>query len=505
MKRRFLNAPIIGDEMTAIREISGEGITDGAPDWVPRVPSRSLHMAFRVLSALAVVAIAACIPATVKYAPVTAYRLAPGNTANIEVNSAATWRDTGIEVYRDELYKISAKGVWSNWGACPSVGAGGLKTENLFCMKGIWTNSYAIPSAPLAALLGKIGENGEPFLIGDTRSFMAQSDGTLFLGINEINGHHGDNVGVLQVMIAPLGGAITSRATPVPAVAQPAQVVQTVSSIEQSGFSMDPMAITFRKGPPRPDDIAVIIGNADYQKQGKDIPNVKPAYSDAASFKEYAMTTLGVREGNIIDMRDATGAQMNSVFGSETHQQGQLSDWVRKDTSNVYVYYAGHGAPGGSGGNSYLIPSDADASRIEINGYGLKTLYSNLSLLPAKTVTVVLEACFSGASQSGTVISNASPVFLKAKTPDIPSNITVIAAGASDQMASWENDGSNGLFTKYYLKGMSGEADAKPSGNGDGTVTHDELKAYLEETLTYYARRYYGRDQRAVIIVGNGQ
>jgi hypothetical protein len=295
---------------------------------------------------------------------------------------------------------------------------------------------------------------------------------------------------------APITPAVAAAPPSPPSATAPAVV-----SEPSSRFTADTLDISFPKGIEHPDDIAVIIGNADYGKLGKDIPNVKPAYSDAASFKKYAMTTLGVREGNIIDMRDATGAQMNSVFGSETHQQGQLSDWVRKGTSNVYVYYAGHGAPGGSDGNAYLIPSDADASRIEINGYGLKTLYSNLGRLPAKSVTVVLEACFSGSSQAGAVISNASPVFLKAKTPDIPSNITVIAAGASDQMASWENDGSNGLFTKYYLKGVSGEADA----DADGIVTNEELKAYLQETLTYYARRYYGRDQTAVIVVGDSQ
>jgi len=274
------------------------------------------------------------------------------------------------------------------------------------------------------------------------------------------------------------------------------------SKPEEPAFPTRPLKIKFRKGPTNPDDIAVIIGNADYTKQGKDIPDVKPAYADAASFKKYAMSTLGIREGNIIDIRDATGSQINRIFGSASHRQGQLSDWVRKGKSNVYVYYAGHGAPGGSDGNAYLIPSDADSSRIEINGYPLKTLYDNLSLLPAKSVTGVLEACFSGSSQSGAVISNASPVFLKAKTPIIPTNITVISAGASDQMASWEKDGSNGLFTKYYLKGMSGEADEKPIGNADGKVTDAEIGEYLKETLSYYARRYYGRDQTVQIVVG---
>ena len=45
----------------------------------------------------------------------------------------------------------------------------------------------------------------------------------------------------------------------------------------------------------------------------------------------------------------------------------------------------------------------------------------------------------------------------------IPANITVIAADAANQIASWEQDSSSGLFTEYFLKGMSGKADAKPS------------------------------------------
>jgi hypothetical protein len=80
--------------------------------------------------------------------------------------------------------------------------------------------------------------------------------------------------------------------------------------------------------------------------------------------------------------------------------------------------------------------------------------------------------------------------------------MTVIAAGAADQIASWEEDDSHGLFTKYFLKGMKGEADARPYGNGDGVVAWSELGTYLEDTLTYFARRYYGRDQTSQITIG---
>jgi carboxyl-terminal processing protease len=270
-------------------------------------------------------------------------------------------------------------------------------------------------------------------------------------------------------------------------------------------FPRSSVAVSFPKVAPRPDDIAVIVGNADYSKQGKDIPDVKPGYADATAFKQYALQALGVREGNIIDLRDATGSQMVRVFGSATNHKGQLYDWVRRGRSRVHIYYVGHGAPGGAEGGAYLVPSDADGNRIDLNGYPLEVLYRNLGKLPARAITLVLEACFSGASQGGTVISNASPVFLKVKSVVVPPNVTLIAAGAANQMASWEKDGSHGLFTKYFLKAMGGEADAKPYGNGDGTVALKELDAYLKDTLTYYARRYYGRDQAAQIVVGKGR
>ena len=270
-------------------------------------------------------------------------------------------------------------------------------------------------------------------------------------------------------------------------------------------FPTNAIAVDFKTGMSRPDDIAVIIGNADYGKQGKDIPDVVPAYADAEGFKRYALTALGIREGNIINLRDATGAQMERVFGSERTHKGQLFDWVRSGVSNVHVYYAGHGAPAGDDGTAYLVPSDAAATAIDINGYPLDVLYRNLGKLPVKSVTVVLEACFSGASQGGTVIPKASGIHVRPKVASIPENITVIAAGSPEQLASWEQDGSHGLFTKYYLTGMSGQADQSPHGNGDGRVSYGELESYLKRTMTYFARRYYGRDQTAVIVAGGGK
>ena len=37
---------------------------------------------------------------------------------------------------------------------------------------------------------------------------------------------------------------------------------------------------------------------------------------------------------------------------------------------------------------------------------------------------------------------------------------------------------------------MGGEGDKERYGNGDGKVDDKELQNYLDDTMTYYARRY---------------
>ena len=263
-------------------------------------------------------------------------------------------------------------------------------------------------------------------------------------------------------------------------------------------FPQKPMNIQFQKSKPNPNDVAVIIGNANYEKMGKDIPNVNPAYADAEGIKQYFIQAKGIKEGNIIHLRDATSAQLSSVFGNINSHKARLYSWVKPNISNIYIYYAGHGVPGGKKGNSYLVPTDANSQTIQFSGYPLSILYSNLGKIPAKSITVILEACFSGASQAGSLFSKSSPIIIKAKKTMIPKNVKVISAGAADQMASWEEDSSHSLFTKYFLKAMSGEGDT----NNDGKVSDTELKEYLSDTMTYYARRYYGRDQKVQIHNG---
>ena len=132
---------------------------------------------------------------------------------------------------------------------------------------------------------------------------------------------------------APLPVRSSAEAAPTPPQEEsPSAAVvsraKVVAETPPSAVPLTSVTVGFPKAPERSDDIAVVIGNADYAKQGKDIPNVKPAYADAQAFKRYAIKSLGVREGNIIDLRDATGSHMVRVFGSATNHRGQLYDWA---------------------------------------------------------------------------------------------------------------------------------------------------------------------------------
>jgi hypothetical protein len=284
---------------------------------------------------------------------------------------------------------------------------------------------------------------------------------------------------------------------------QPALAVTAASaspSPAAEAFPTQPVAVQFRPGKASPDDIAVIIGNANYKATAKDIQDVVPAYADAEGMRLYAMQALGIKSENVILIKDAKLKDMVATFGSENNPKGKLFHWVKPDTSNVFIYYSGHGAPNSDGSSSYLVPTDAEAALIDLSGYSLKTLYANLGKLPAKSVTVVLEACFSGATQTGMLIKNASPIYQKSVQEIVPASLTVISAGSGDQIASWEQDKSHGLFTKYYLLGMAGAADKVPYGNEDDKVSAEELAAYLKATMTYQAQRYYGREQTAQML-----
>ena len=242
-----------------------------------------------------------------------------------------------------------------------------------------------------------------------------------------------------------------------------------------------------------PDGVAVIIGNRDYGK-GR-VPEVAFAHRDAEAFKRYVLDVLGYDPANVIDLRDASQAQMMGAFGNRETHKGKVWRYLDPDGgSDVVVFYSGHGVPGQRDRRGYLLPADADPDAVEINGYPIDLLYENLGKLEeAREVRVYLDACFSGDSHRGMLIRAASPVAMSATPPSGAEGLTVLTAASGTQLASWDEEAGHGLFTHHLLDALYGKGDR----DGDGRVTAGEVKRYLDRHMTRAARRTYGREQRA--------
>ena len=243
-----------------------------------------------------------------------------------------------------------------------------------------------------------------------------------------------------------------------------------------------------------PNGVAVIIGNRDYGNER--VPEVAFAHRDAEAFKRYVLDVLGYDPDNVIDLRDASQAEMTGTFGGPgTHEGSTLWSYLDPEGgSDVVVFYSGHGAPGQRDRRGYLLPSDANPDTVEINGYPIDLLYENLGKLEeARGVRVYLDACFSGDSHRGMLIRAASPVAMSPLPPIGAEGLVVLTAASGTQLASWDEEAGHGMFTHHLLDALYGEGD----GDGDGRVTAGEVKRYLDRHMTRAARRTYRRRQHA--------
>ena len=76
---------------------------------------------------------------------------------------------------------------------------------------------------------------------------------------------------------------------------------------------------------------------------------------------------------------------------------------------------------------AYLAPIDCNPVMIDLTAYPLDVLYGNLPKIEAKSVTVVLDACFSGGTNTGKfLVRNASPALIKINNPvTAQNNLTI--------------------------------------------------------------------------------
>jgi len=205
---------------------------------------------------------------------------------------------------------------------------------------------------------------------------------------------------------------------------------------------------------------AVIIANEHYQ----DVAPVPFAINDGTIFAEYCKKSLGLPATNVHFVKDATFNNMKF----EINWLKQVLD-THEGSAKIIVYYAGHGIPDESSKSAYLLPVDGYGTDVS-TGYSLDKLYAELGSKLAKSIIVLLDACFSGANRDGKMLASARGVAIKAKQ-DIPQgNIVVFSAAQGDQTAYPYKEKGHGLFTYYILKKLK---------ETKGDVSFGELTDYV--------------------------
>ena len=225
--------------------------------------------------------------------------------------------------------------------------------------------------------------------------------------------------------------------------------------------------------------LVLIIANENYQS----MPRVPYAVNDGNIFKEYCNKTLGIPQDNITSLSDAT---LNGIRQKLDllQKKVQARSNAKKET-NIIVYYTGHGVPDGNTRSAYLMPIDGYEENIS-TGYKLDDLYQQLGKLPAKSITVFLDACFSGVNRNDEALAQHKGARLVAKSGMPTGNMVVFAASQGNQTAFVNDKEQHGLFTYYLLKKLQ---DSK------GDVTLDVLANYLTSEVNLKSLDLHEKEQ----------
>ena len=202
---------------------------------------------------------------------------------------------------------------------------------------------------------------------------------------------------------------------------------------------------------------AVIIANERYNT----VDPVPYALNDGNIFREYCQQTLGIPEKQIKYIPNATGNQIKAQV-----------TWLENiskafDDAQIIFYYAGHGIPDESSRTAYLLPVDGIGTDVS-TGYRLDNLYHALGNIPAKNVTVFMDACFSGSKREQGMLASARGIAIKAKTGLPQGNMVVFSAAQGDETAYPNKEERHGMFTYYLLKKLQetkGEVNLHELGN----------------------------------------
>lgn len=193
---------------------------------------------------------------------------------------------------------------------------------------------------------------------------------------------------------------------------------------------------------------------------------------------------------NVVPVYDENATKENIVSGLK-------SIVSRARPEDVFVfYYAGHGTLDEENNEEYyLVPTDitklyGDPTQLAAKGISATELRGYLTQLKAQKQMVLMDACHSGGALKSLNVRAAAMDEKAIVQLARSSGVVMIASSGTKQFATEFQELQHGVFTYALLEALSGKGD-----NGDGKVTVNELKIFMEERVPELTRQYGGQAQ----------
>lgn len=243
-------------------------------------------------------------------------------------------------------------------------------------------------------------------------------------------------------------------------------------------------------------DIAVVIGNENY---GERLHRNVYGHADADAMTGLLTEQLGYQPENIIDLRDASYADLARVFGTDEAPSGELASRLEgNDAGDVIVYVSSHGMADDAG-TGYLLPVDADVDNLADTAYPLQRLHNNLGKAGARTVMLMLEATFADTVTDIVDAPNLPERDVMAMPAQPIAGLAVFTAADRDQHSLEDPEYGIGLFTRHMITGLAGAADQSAVGNQDNRIDTIELFVYTADKVRMTARKSFGLEQKPLL------
>jgi len=228
---------------------------------------------------------------------------------------------------------------------------------------------------------------------------------------------------------------------------------------------------------------ALVLGVSEYPNYNES--RIQFAHIDALQFKSFLETDgAGRVEVKALTNTQATRDAIWDAVEELRHQQ------PKPDT--LFVFFSGHAELDPYTEQLYLMPSGGDRRRLSSTGILAGEFITKLRSIGPTNLLVFLDACHTGAALLGKGgLSESVPGSLNSVIASLnrgnEGGVTAFVSAAKDEL-SWEDDEfSQGIFTRFLIKGLGGDADGVGD-QKDGLVTAAELQGFLAREVTNRAR-----------------